>query len=64
MRISIIDLRRIKALSTEQEACVQSEDAGPRFSIIAPKAMLLSDIEVPSASPGQLVKTVLSFPKR
>ena len=64
MRISIIDLRRIKALSTEQEVCVQSEDAGPRFSIIAPKAMLLSDIEVPSASPGQLVKTVLSFPKR
>lgn len=64
MNISIIDLRRIKALSTEQEACVHSEDSGPRFSIVAPKAMLLSDIEVPSATRSQLMKTVLPFPKR
>ena len=64
LNISIIDLRRIKALSAEQEVCIQSEDAGPRFSILAPKAMLLNDIEVPSATPNQLVKTVLPFPKR
>ena len=64
MNISILDLRRIKALSTEQEACVHNEESGPLFSILAPKAMLLNDIEVPSATPNQLVKTVLSFPKR
>ena len=39
-----------------------TEDGGARFSIIAPKAMLLSDIEVPSATPEPIAKPTLTFP--
>ena len=64
LNIGIINLRHINALSTEQQVRTLVEDSGPRFSVVAPKAMLLSDIEVPASAPNQLVKTVLTFPRR
>ena len=60
--ISPQELRHITALSSEQEAVTMSEPAGARFSVVGPQAMLLSDIEVPAASPYQPAKLPLTFP--
>ena len=62
IQVTLNNLRHINALSTEQEAVVGSEDGGARFSIIAPKAMLLGDIVVPTPSPEQIAKPTLTFP--
>lgn len=62
IQVTLNNLRHINALSTEQEAVVGTEDGGARFSIIAPKAMLLGDIVVPTPSPEQIAKPTLTFP--
>ena len=57
-------LRHISALSTEQEAVTHTEDGVAPFSLVGPKAMLLNDIEVPSQTPPQIAKPVLTYPNK
>ena len=62
INVTLNNLRHINALSTEQEVVKGTEDGGARFSIIAPKAMLLNDIEVPTPTPEQIAKPTLTCP--
>ena len=62
LSIPNLRLRHITALSTEQEAVTMKEPGSARFSVVGPKAMLLSDIEVPAATPEQHAKLSLTFP--
>ena len=61
IQVNLSNLRHINALSTEQEAVTHEEERS-RFSIVGPKAMLLGDIEVPTASPEPIAKPTLTFP--
>ena len=60
--LSDLNLRHITALSTEQEALTMHEGSGARFSVVGPKAMLLSDIEMPTYTPQPHAKLPLTFP--
>ena len=60
--ISMPNLRHITALSTEQDAVTDNSGSGARYSIVGPRAMLLSDIEVPSVTPEPRAKLSLTFP--
>lgn len=62
VQVNLNNLRHITALSTEQEAVTNIENGGAPFSLVGPKAMLLSDIEVPTATPEQIAKPTLTFP--
>ena len=55
-------LRHITALSSEQEAVTEYVNGTP-FSIVGPKAMLLTDCEVPAPTTDQQAKLTLTFPK-
>lgn len=61
-QLSIPNLRHITALSTEQEAVTLNVSGGAPFSVVGPKAMLLSDMEVPAVVPEQKAKLPLTFP--
>lgn len=59
---SSYQLRHITALSSEQEAVTEYVNGTP-FSIVGPKAMLLTDCEVPAPTTDQKAKLTLTFPK-
>ena len=61
-KLSTPNLRHITVVSAEQEAVTMHEPGGTRFSVVGPRAMLLSDIEVPAATPEQHAKLPLTFP--
>ena len=55
--------RHVTALSTEREAVRLGNEGGmAAFSIVGPKAMILSDREVPVATPEKRNQPVLTFP--
>ncbi len=62
INVTLSNLRHISALSTEQQATIFTEDNGPRFSIVAPQAMILNDIEIPAPTPEPIAKPTLTFP--
>ncbi len=59
---SSYQFRHITALSSEQEAVTEYVNGTP-FSIVGPKAMLLTDCEVPAPTTDQKAKLTLTFPK-
>ena len=62
INLTLHNLRHITALSTEQESRILKEDGGARFTVLGPRAMLLSDIEIPAATPPQKASPTLTFP--
>ncbi|MCR5434421.1 MAG: hypothetical protein K6F20_08530 [Bacteroidaceae bacterium] len=54
--------RHVTALSTEREAVRGREAGRAAFSIVGPKAIILSDREVPVATPEKRNQPVLTFP--
>ena len=62
INVTLSNLRHISALSTEQQATIFTEDNGARFSIVAPQAMILNDIEIPAPTPEPIAKPTLTFP--
>ena len=62
INLTLHNLRHITALSTEQESRILKEDGGARFTVLGPRAMLLSDIEIPAATPPQKATPTLTFP--